>query len=71
MLFEKHFDLKNDARCGFSYIRAREMDELGVEKIVERIVDRVGDQFVYVSIDIDVLDPGKMILRSCIPNADS
>jgi agmatinase len=59
MLFQKHFDLKNDARCGFSYIRAREIDVVGVQGIVDRIVQTVEDQFVYLSIDIDVLDPGK------------
>jgi agmatinase len=56
-LFGEHFDLDNDLRCGFSYIRAREMDKLGVAKIVDRIVKTVGDQYVYLSIDVDVLDP--------------
>jgi agmatinase len=58
MLFEKEYDLDNDARCGFSYIRARELDVLGLEAVVEQIVKTVGDQLVYLSIDIDVLDPG-------------
>ena len=57
-IFDEHFDLDNDLRCGFSYIRARELDVLGVEKVVENIVERVGDEFVYLSVDIDVLDPG-------------
>lgn len=56
-LFSEHFDLNNDLRCGFSYIRARELDKLGVEKVVEKIVKHVGDQYVYLSVDIDVLDP--------------
>lgn len=56
-LFEQHFDLNNDLRCGFKHIRARELDKLGVEKVVKRIADTVGDQFVYLSVDIDVLDP--------------
>lgn len=58
-LFEKDYDLENDARCGFSYIRAREIDEVGIDKIVQRVVERVGDKVVYLSVDIDVLDPGK------------
>jgi agmatinase len=33
------------------------MDKLGVAKIVDRIVKTVGDQYVYLSIDVDVLDP--------------
>ena len=57
MLSDRHGDLDNDQRCGFNYIRAREIDSLGIDGIVERIVKRVGDQLVYVSIDIDVLDP--------------
>lgn len=58
MLFDKKYDLENDARCGFSYIRARELDVLGVDKVVAKVVETVGDSFVYVSLDIDVLDPG-------------
>lgn len=61
MLFDKHYDLGNDARCGFSYIRAREMDMIGIEAIIEKIVKTVKDEYVYVSIDIDVLDPGKFL----------
>lgn len=57
MLFDTHFDLDNDLRCGFSYIRARELDTLGVDKVVRKIVERVGDEYVYLSVDIDVLDP--------------
>ncbi|CAI7671780.1 hypothetical protein PCG10_004800 [Penicillium crustosum] len=57
MLFDKTYDLKNDARCGFTAIRARMIDEIGIDEIVRRIVDTVGDNYVYVSIDIDVLDP--------------
>lgn len=56
-LFDAHFDLDNDLRCGFRYIRARELDKLGVDKIVEKIVKTVGDEYVYLSVDIDVLDP--------------
>lgn len=57
-LSNAHFDLDNDLRCGFSYIRARELDKLGVDKVVEKIKNRVGDELVYLSVDIDVLDPG-------------
>ncbi|KAJ1709194.1 formiminoglutamate hydrolase [Aspergillus flavus] len=57
MLFDKLGDLNNDARCGFDSIRAREIGSLGIDGVVQRVVDRVADQYVYVSIDIDVLDP--------------
>lgn len=56
-LFDEHYDLNNDLRCGFSYIRARELDKLGVDKVIKRIVETVGDEYVYLSVDIDVLDP--------------
>jgi len=57
-LSNEHFDLDNDLRCGFSYIRARELDKLGVDKVVEKVKKIVGSEFVYLSVDIDVLDPG-------------
>lgn len=57
-LSNEHFDLDNDLRCGFSYIRARELDKLGVDKVVEKVKKIVGGEFVYLSVDIDVLDPG-------------
>jgi agmatinase len=56
-LFDEHYDLDNDLRCGFSYIRARELDRLGVDKVVKKILETVGNEFVYLSVDIDVLDP--------------
>ncbi|KAL4953735.1 hypothetical protein BDW69DRAFT_184184 [Aspergillus filifer] len=42
---------------GFHRIEAHEIDEIGVEGIVKRTVDVVGGNPVYLSIDIDVLDP--------------
>ncbi|TLD06162.1 uncharacterized protein PgNI_08648 [Pyricularia grisea] len=50
-------DLRNDLRCGFTIITARDLDKLGVAGLISRIKDRVGDSKVYISIDIDVLDP--------------
>ncbi|KAK4182288.1 Arginase/ deacetylase [Podospora australis] len=50
-------DMKNDRRCGFSTIKARDLDKLGAAAIVQKIRDRVGDSKVYISVDIDVLDP--------------
>ena len=57
MLFDHYGDLENDARCGFSYVRAREIDQIGIAGVIDRILNRVKDNYVYVSIDIDVLDP--------------
>ncbi|MDV3127993.1 agmatinase [Mycobacterium sp. 21AC1] len=50
-------DLVEDAGFGFSVITCRDIDALGTAGIIERIRERVGDAPVYVSVDIDVLDP--------------
>ena len=50
-------DLKNDASFGFKIIHCDEFQTEGIDKIVERIKERVGDNPLYLSIDIDVLDP--------------
>jgi agmatinase len=47
----------DDVDLGFQTVHAREMDDIGVRGVVQRIAERVGDRPVYVSIDIDVLDP--------------
>ena len=51
-------DLADDASMGFSIVPARDLDRLGADRVVEMVRERVGDAPVYVSIDIDVLDPG-------------
>ena len=50
-------DLKNDESFGFKTIHCDEFQSEGVDKIVQRIRKRVGDNPLYLSIDIDVLDP--------------
>jgi guanidinobutyrase / D-arginase len=50
-------DLTQDTDLGFQVISAPDVDQLGVTGMVERIQQRVGDRPVYVSVDIDVLDP--------------
>ncbi|KAE8130711.1 hypothetical protein BDV38DRAFT_276560 [Aspergillus pseudotamarii] len=50
-------DIRNDIRCGFKIIKARDLDRVGIDGIVEQIKSRVGDSKVYISVDIDVLDP--------------
>ncbi|KAF2268686.1 Arginase/deacetylase [Lojkania enalia] len=51
-------DLRNDARCGFEIVTARDIDHIGVSGIVEKLKKRVANSLVYISVDIDVLDPG-------------
>jgi agmatinase len=50
-------DLDDDARMGFRIIRAGDLDVLGIPAAVDVIRHRVGDVPVYLSVDIDVLDP--------------
>jgi agmatinase len=50
-------DLVEDAELGFQVVHARELDDLGARGVVERLRSRVGERPVYVSVDIDVLDP--------------
>ena len=50
-------DLKNDEELGFKIIHCDDFQTEGVDNIVQRIRKRVGDNPLYLSIDIDVLDP--------------
>ncbi|HZH18758.1 MAG TPA: agmatinase [Geodermatophilus sp.] len=50
-------DLVEDAELGFQVVHSREVDDLGTRGVVERIRARVEERPVYVSVDIDVLDP--------------
>ncbi|EFQ86928.1 hypothetical protein PTT_17725 [Pyrenophora teres f. teres 0-1] len=50
-------DLRNDRRCGFEILKAREIDRFGVSGVIERLKSRVAGTKVYISVDIDVLDP--------------
>lgn len=66
-------DYENDGYCGFEIVEAREIDKIGTEGIIKKIIDRVGkDKPVYLSLDIDTLDPackwfGNKCMR-CFPN---
>jgi hypothetical protein len=51
-------DYENDGYCGFEIVEAREIDTIGTDGIIEKIRKRVGTENpVYLSIDIDTLDP--------------
>ncbi len=50
-------DLSEDKDLGFKIVHATEIDEIGVEGVIKAMLSRVADSTVYVSIDIDVLDP--------------
>lgn len=50
-------DLRDDADFGFKTLRARDVATAGDEACADQVLQRVGDTPVYLSIDIDVLDP--------------
>ncbi|CUM64968.1 uncharacterized protein PRCAT00002586001 [Priceomyces carsonii] len=51
------YDKKHDIDCGFHVISARDLDNFGRDEIIKRIKETVGDGPLYISVDIDVLDP--------------
>ncbi len=50
-------DLINDEELGFKVVHCDEFQTEGVEHVIRRIKERVGNNSIYLSIDIDVLDP--------------
>lgn len=50
-------DYEDDDSQGFLRIGAEAIETIGAAAIVERIRHRIGDNPVYLSVDIDVLDP--------------
>jgi len=59
-------DVRNDVRCGFDMVKAREVDRIGIDGVIRKLKERVAGTKVYISVDIDVLDPafapGKLFL---------
>ena len=50
-------DLKNDRELGFKTIHCDEFQTNTIDQIVKRIKYRIGNKPLYISLDIDVLDP--------------
>jgi agmatinase len=50
-------DLSEDAGMGFQVFSCPDIDDDGVTAVLARLREQVGDRPVYLSIDIDVLDP--------------
>jgi agmatinase len=50
-------DLRDDARLGFAIISSPEIEAEGLPRAIERMLARLGDRPVYISVDVDVLDP--------------
>lgn len=51
-------DLSEDTRLGFQIVSCRDVEIDGLPSALDAIRARVGDRPTYVSVDIDVLDPG-------------
>lgn len=50
-------DIRHDKHCGFSIVKARDLDKVGMAGVIDILKARVKDTKVYISVDIDVLDP--------------
>ncbi|GII60271.1 agmatinase [Sphaerisporangium krabiense] len=50
-------DLDDDRRMGFGVITSADVMRRGVDEVVDALRQRIGDRPLYLSIDIDVLDP--------------
>lgn len=50
-------DLADDERLGFAIVSSENIARRGVDDAIDRIRDRVGTLPIYLSVDIDVLDP--------------
>lgn len=50
-------DYADDAEAGFEIVHTSDIDDIGTKGVIKRIHDRVKDMPVYVSLDIDTLDP--------------
>ena len=50
-------DLEDDARFGFEIVSSADVMRSGVDAVVAALRERVGDRPLYISLDIDVLDP--------------
>lgn len=50
-------DLAEDEAMGFQVFSCPTIDDVGVDAVVERLRDQVGERPTYISVDIDVLDP--------------
>jgi len=50
-------DLRDDERLGFAVITSDDYQMDGLKGVIERALQRVGDGPIYLSVDIDVLDP--------------
>ncbi|KAF9492205.1 Arginase/deacetylase [Pleurotus eryngii] len=51
-------DVEHDDTVGFQIVSTDDIDDYGINKVIKAIRTRVGSSPVYLSLDIDVVDPG-------------
>ncbi|CAK5264793.1 unnamed protein product [Mycena citricolor] len=52
-------DVQNDEAVGFQIVSTEDIDDWGINMVIKKIRQRVGSSPVYLSLDIDVVDPGQ------------
>lgn len=50
-------DVEYDKKCSFDRILARDIDKIGTQGIINKIKERVGNGAVYITVDVDSMDP--------------
>ncbi|MGW8379909.1 agmatinase [Streptomyces sp. ODS28] len=50
-------DLDDDAKMGFGIVTSADVMRRGVDEVADQLRQRIGNRPLYISIDIDVLDP--------------
>ncbi|GAA4058239.1 agmatinase [Nonomuraea soli] len=50
-------DLEEDRRLGFGIVTSADVMRRGIDEVVDALRQRIGERPLYVSVDIDVLDP--------------
>ncbi len=50
-------DLTEDAKLGFGIVTSADVMRRGVDEVVQQLRERIGGRPLYISVDIDVLDP--------------
>jgi agmatinase len=51
-------DLEESTRLGYATVAYTDYDRLGLSGVMDAVRERLGEGPVYVSVDIDVIDPG-------------
>ncbi|KZV60402.1 Arginase/deacetylase [Peniophora sp. CONT] len=51
-------DIQNDESVGFKVVSSDDIDDLGIAEVIRRIRSHIGTNPVYVTLDIDTIDPG-------------